>query len=393
MDKEKEIEVAVFDYYSYLCPRLKNQIETLSEEGFNICIYLWNRGKSIEKEEHKYNIRWVRQWAPDRIENMWLWSFLFLPIYYLRLYLLINIDNKDIILCSHPFMLPFCVFVGSDKNIVYDCREMYSVKVSQSFPPVIDSVIAKSFIFTELILCRYVDYITTVDSRNAVVADKYRRVTDSVEVIYNVPKIQGNDELDSEIECIDEDDYIITYVGGLTKNKGVIKAIQTMDLVQDKHSNLYLIGHFVDSRENTINLVKEKGLEDQVHFTGRLEHSEMMGFLEKTDIALALYQPTEYYQKYSSTGTGRKFFNYMEAGVPILAPRFAEIGKVVQTENCGILVDSTDPNSILKGVDKLINNPNVRKEMGRRGKESVESKYNWGNEKEKLIKVYNKLVN
>jgi glycosyltransferase involved in cell wall biosynthesis len=78
----------------------------------------------------------------------------------------------------------------------------------------------------------------------------------------------------------------------------------------------------------------------------------------------------------------------MQFGIPIVAPMFGEVGQIVQEEECGILVDTTDPQQIANAIIYLLEHPEEARAMGKRGRKAIEEKYNWEIEKKKLLKVY-----
>ncbi|MFC1846255.1 glycosyltransferase, partial [Chloroflexota bacterium] len=66
-------------------------------------------------------------------------------------------------------------------------------------------------------------------------------------------------------------------------------------------------------------------------------------------------------------------------------------GQVVREEKCGILCDTTDPREVADAIVFLLKNPQEAKTMGTRGRKAFEQKYNWNIEREKLLRLYQKL--
>jgi glycosyltransferase involved in cell wall biosynthesis len=88
-----------------------------------------------------------------------------------------------------------------------------------------------------------------------------------------------------------------------------------------------------------------------------------------------------------------KMFEYMAAGLPIIASNFPYWESIVLKYNVGLCVDPMDPQQIAKAVNWLIDNPKEAKAMGENGKQTVEKLFNWDREKRKLIDTYNKVLN
>ena len=103
---------------------------------------------------------------------------------------------------------------------------------------------------------------------------------------------------------------------------------------------------------------------------------------------IALFPPTEHYMKKELT----KFFEYMNAGLPIICSNFPVWEKFMETYQCGIAVDPYDDEAIKKAISYLKNNPEEAKRMGENGKKAVVEELNWYTEEQKLISWYHELL-
>jgi len=87
-----------------------------------------------------------------------------------------------------------------------------------------------------------------------------------------------------------------------------------------------------------------------------------------------------------------KFFEYMNAGLPIICSDFPVWKKFVEKHECGIAVDPYDENEIKQAIQYLRNNPDAARKMGENGKKAVTLELNWHTEEQKLIAWYNELL-
>jgi len=83
-----------------------------------------------------------------------------------------------------------------------------------------------------------------------------------------------------------------------------------------------------------------------------------------------------------------KMFEYMAAGLPVIASNFPLWRDIIEGNGCGIMVDPKSPEEIAKAVEYLIDNPQEAKVMGENGRKAVEEKYSWNPEGEKLLALY-----
>lgn len=112
-------------------------------------------------------------------------------------------------------------------------------------------------------------------------------------------------------------------------------------------------------------------------------------YLETNWLAgIALFPPTEHYMKKELT----KFFEYMNAGLPVICSDFPVWKKFMETYQCGIAVDPNDNAAIKQAITFLKNNPEEARQMGENGKKAVLEELNWGTEEKKLIAWYHELL-
>ena len=371
----------------------------LSEAGYEIRALTleWDGGPAHEFHGG-ISIENVR--VPLLNYNRKLRRFLCLPVIYYRLISRLLQEQYLVVYCQHPFLLPLAIFAGKVKGakIVYDAYEMYSVQWSARLKCAA-GYIRHIIEGIENLLVRRADYVLTVDSRDGVLAGRYGKVA-KVEVLYNVPELTkeiSNTSYKrrmSEIAEKYEGYRVIIYVGGVSYAKGAMQLIESTHVVKKDIPNVKLLvaGKFTDDSGQQIEkYVKKHELDDNYEFLGWLSHEDMSLYLKVAVIGVALHQPTRLYMLYPAKGTGRKFFTYMESGLPIVGPEFAEVGQVVREENCGILVDTTKPEDIAEAIVYLLNHTNEAKALGDNGRRAVEEKYNLAIEKKKVIRVFETL--
>jgi glycosyltransferase involved in cell wall biosynthesis len=83
-----------------------------------------------------------------------------------------------------------------------------------------------------------------------------------------------------------------------------------------------------------------------------------------------------------------KMFEYMAAGIPVIASNFPLWQEIFSTSECGICVNPLDPKAIGEAIQYLMDHPDEAEQMGRNGRKAVEEKYNWVIEEKKLLDLY-----
>jgi glycosyltransferase involved in cell wall biosynthesis len=88
-----------------------------------------------------------------------------------------------------------------------------------------------------------------------------------------------------------------------------------------------------------------------------------------------------------------KLFEYMLAGLPVVASDFPLWRAIVDDARCGLLVDPHDASAVAQACQWLLDHPQEAEEMGRRGTTAVFEKYNWSAEARRLIRFYRRFDN
>lgn len=390
-------KVLLINHYHRLSPRVENEVETLVQNGYSVHIVHFNRNgienDSIdEKGSAGSRKTYVHLKAPTG--NVLLVGLL--PLLYLKLFSALKKEKPDIIHCTHLFLLPFCLALAKLRGIrvIYDAYEMHAVDWAAYVPSPFSKLCRKLIEFIENLLVARVDGVLTIDSVGDFLATRYRLVNPNVVVLYNVPKkdilipLEDFGILRNKYAGF----HVLAYVGGAYEAKGLMAVLEALAITRKRSPcvRLLFIGSFDDPDGKAQEYMTEAKLQEAVETISWVSYEKLLCYLEICSIGLALYQPQGHFL-YTSRGNGRKFFTYMQAGLPIIGPSFSEIGIVVREERCGLLVDATEPVKIAEAILYLLDHPEEAHAMGKRGRRAVERKYNWQREQYKLLQVYKRL--
>jgi glycosyltransferase involved in cell wall biosynthesis len=87
----------------------------------------------------------------------------------------------------------------------------------------------------------------------------------------------------------------------------------------------------------------------------------------------------------------QKIFEYMGAGLPVIASDFPFWRRILGDVGCGIFVNPLDPQGIAKAIEYVLTHPREAEEMGRRGQTAVLERYNWETQADKLVNLYSEI--
>jgi glycosyltransferase involved in cell wall biosynthesis len=85
-------------------------------------------------------------------------------------------------------------------------------------------------------------------------------------------------------------------------------------------------------------------------------------------------------------------FEYMSAGLPVIASDFPLWRRLLVDEGAGLCVDPLNPLEIANAIQQVLDQPELAREMGERGRAAVEARYRWDGEAAKLCDLYRRLL-
>jgi glycosyltransferase involved in cell wall biosynthesis len=176
----------------------------------------------------------------------------------------------------------------------------------------------------------------------------------------------------------------VAYVGGVERIRGIHEIVQAIGLTSS--SVRLMVGGKFSGVEIEHVLKSEKGWGKTVYL-GWLERDGVKQLFDESIAGLVTLHPIINY----IDALPIKMFEYMAAGLPVIASNFPLWKQIIEGNQCGFCVDPLKPEAIADAIDYLVNHPGVAQQMGRNGHKAVLEKYNWCIEEQKLLGLYWKL--
>ena len=175
----------------------------------------------------------------------------------------------------------------------------------------------------------------------------------------------------------------VCYVGAINEIRGIRQTIRALEMAP---STLLLAGVF-DSPALREELTEYPGW----------RHVEECGFVDRQRVAEIMARSfcglvTFCREPNHIDALPNKLFEYMSAGVPVIASDFPLWRSIVEDADCGLCVDPDDPGEIAWAVNYLRTNRARAENMGNNGRRAVESTYRWDFEEAKLVTLYGQLL-
>lgn len=204
--------------------------------------------------------------------------------------------------------------------------------------------------------------------------------TDRITVTPNGIDIAAFDGLPSRAEAKQTLRLGETVVLGFT---GFVRKWHGLERVLDGMQRLHVPSHFLvvgdgPARIAVVQRACELGLAASITFTGLVDRSRVLGYVNAFDIAL---QPDVV--PYASP---LKLFEYMAAGCAIVAPDRPNIREILTHGKNAWLFNADDPDSFAESVAKLVSDPALRQRLGVSAKTTIHEKHlTWRDNAERIV--------
>lgn len=262
------------------------------------------------------------------------------------------------------------------KKVVYDIHEdvprqilgKYWLKAGLKKP------VSLAFEKYENRIAAQLDFLITA---TPFIRERFRRINQNVIDINNFPLLEEFPAVEKRTK---ED--AVCYVGTIQRIRGVWEMVKSLEYVE---ARLNLGGkYFPPEFRDELCTLKGWARVNEVGFLARDKVAEV---LASSRAGLVTIHPMVNYLDSLPV----KMFEYMSAGIPVIASDFPLWKEIIEGSDCGICVDPLNPKEIAKAIEYVMENPGQAEVMGANGRKAVEEKYNWDMESNKLVHVYDSL--
>lgn len=263
------------------------------------------------------------------------------------------------------------------KKIVYDSHEVQTSRTGYG----------KGIYTIEKFFIKKADKIFCENNTRArYMADLYKM--DLPTPLYNYPEyfdlkqaqpVDLRRELDIPADC-----PILLYQGGIQYGRGLDVLVKAIPHI--KKGVVVFIGDGKFKPE-LLRLIEQYGVEDRVRLRGMVPLAELSGYTMNAYLGFQILNNV-CFNHYSAASN--KLFEYIMAGVPVIAADFPEFRNVIKTHKVGLLVDSHDYRSIADAVNYLVENTELREALSHNCYKAAKT-LNWNNCEDEFIEEYAKI--
>lgn len=289
--------------------------------------------------------------------------------------------NADLYHLHDPELIPVGLKLKKlGKKVIFDAHEDLPNQIQSKhyLKPITKKVLSFLVKKYEQYSCSKLDGIVAA---TPFIREKFLNINANTIDINNFPKTEEFIRIEHSYVT---DNNHVCYIGGLADVRGITQMVEAIDFTDD--TRLLIAGNFADA--NLENKVKQMQGWKNVDFLGYVDREGIQNTLSESFAGLVVLHPTQSYLDSLPV----KMFEYMCAGIPVIASDFPLWRSIVDEAQCGLCVDPLNPSAIASAIKTLSSNRIDAQRMGDNGRVAVLEKYNWNIEEQKLFEFYSKIL-
>ena len=345
----------------------------LTEQGFNVTLVGRVLKNSLSLDERPYKTHRMKLWFESGV--------LFYTEFTIRLFLFLR-KNKAGLLVANDLdtLLPNYYFSKRRKcALVYDSHEIFC-----EVPELQETPLKKRI--WEGLEKRIVPKLKYCITVNKSIANWFKeKYKVDFKVVRNIPDKIFADQIKTKEELnLPHDKKIILLQGaGINVQRGAEEAVEAMKYV-DKAILLIIGGGDVICLLEK--MAQENSLKEKVFLLPKMKPEELYHYTCNADIGLSLDKDTNINYRFSLPN---KIFDYVYAGVPVLASPLTEIKSFVEKYKVGICIESHEPQHIAEMMNYMLSSPDYS--IWKANTKIAAQENSWENEKMVWVEIVDRV--
>ena len=363
--------------------RVAKTAVVLKNLGFDVLLLGRRNHNKVELSERSYNTK--------RLKLIFNKGPLFYAEYNFKLFFYLLFHSVDLLVANDldtllPNYLAYKIKnIGRSTNnyqlttnLVYDTHEYFT-----GVPELSNRKFVKNFWKTIEKTCfPYLnDIITVNDSIARLYKNEYGK---ELKVVRNItPKINIDNIKSREKLGLPVNKRIIILQGSVNIDRGLEEVVEAMQYV---HGAILLIIGNGDIVAVIKEMIRELYLQERVYYLPAVPFEYLIQYTLNSDLGLTLEKDTNINYKYCLPN---KLFDYIHAGVPVLASSLVEIENMIDEYKIGETIDNHDPKHIAAKINSMLSSPD-KILMWKKNLKIAATELCWEKEEKKLIEIFEK---
>lgn len=230
--------------------------------------------------------------------------------------------------------------------------------------------------------------IATNNSYREIAIQRGKMPPQKVAVVRSGPSLERMKKVPANLKWKNGREHLVGYVGVMGEQEGIdhlIEAVRFILTEKKRHDIQFVLIGDGTMRMELEDMVRGLGLTDYITFTGRVSDEIFLEALNTSDICIN----PDIANDMNDKSTMNKIMEYMALGKPIVQYDLKE-GRY-SARKASLYAKRNDPESLAENIIKLVDDPELRRTMGRYGENRIKTDLHWGIESIKYLQVYENL--
>ena len=351
--------------------RVSKSCLTLHQLGYEVLLVGRRQRKSPPMDQRPYDTH--------RMRLLFEKGPCFYAEYNIRLFFFLLFHKANLLLSNDLDTALPNYFISRLKGIkmIYDSHEYFTETPELVGRPKVQRVWKR---IEGFVVPRLQEMITVCDSIAELFREKYG-VT--CHVVRNIPpKAALPPKGDRMSLDLPEDKHLLVLQGsGINIQRGAEELVKAMRYLDD--CLLMVIGGG-DVLPTLKRMASDLHVEDRVRFLPRMPYQQMMAYTQLAELGFVLDKDTNLNYRFCLPN---KLFDFIQAGVPIVASNLVEVGTIIRKYDIGLFIPDHDPKSIAATIRQGLDDRGSRTRW-QQGLAQAAQDLCWENEQQTLIEIY-----
>ena len=324
--------------------RVNKNCLTLQKAGYDVLLVGRRQRKSPPMDDRPY--------SSHRMKLLFEKGPFFYAEYNIRLFLFLLFHKADMLFSNDLDTILPCYFVSRLKRskVIFDSHEYFTETPELVNRPRVQKVWKR---IEEFAVPRLGKLITVNESIADLFREKYKA---EVHVVRNIPMRRALPPKGDEVALgLPTDKHLLVLQGsGINVQRGAEELVEAMQFLPDCYLMIIGGGDVLDILKD---MVRKLDIANRVQFLPRMPYPKMMAYTQLAEIGFTLDKDTNLNYRYSLPN---KLFDFIQAGVPIVASHLVEIEKIIRQYDIGTFIDDHNPKTIAETVRQALDDTERR---------------------------------
>ena len=351
--------------------RVHKSCLALQKAGYEVLLVGRKQRKSPPMDERNY--------GTHRMKLLFEKGPLFYAEYNIRLFFFLLFRRDNLLLSNDLDTILPNYFISRLKGckMIFDSHEYFTETPELVNRPKVQKVWKR---IEGFVVPKLDEMITVCDSIADLFCEKYGV---KCHVIRNIPPRKALPPKDDKIALgLPTDKHLLVLQGsGINIQRGAEELVQAMQYLDDCF--LMMIGGG-DVLPVLKDLVGQLQIMDRVRFFPRMTYQQMMAYTQLAELGFCLDKDTNLNYRFSLPN---KLFDFIQAGVPIVASHLTEIEKIIRQYDLGLFIENHKPETIAATIREGLSDT-ARREQWKQNLVIAAQDLCWENEEQRLLEIY-----